>query len=478
MPDISLPHNWKPRPHQRAIWRYLEGGGKRAILHAHRRFGKDDIALHHTACAAHEHVGTYWHMCPEGEQVRKAIWDAVNPHTGLRRIDEAFPAVLRDTTHDNKMFIRFKNGSTWQAVGSDNYQSLVGTPPLGITFSEWSKAHPGAWAYLAPILVENGGWALFITTPEGRNHSHAMHQLAKTDPAWFAQIVTVEDTIAACRAAGVAPPVTLEAVETQRREYHALFGEEAGDALIQQEWWCSFQAAVLGAYYGKALEAAERDGRICKIEMIPGYPVNTAWDIGIDDPMAIWVFQIGPGFLHVLAYIEGSNEGFDFYCEWLAERGYVPQRHKGELRGDDWVPHDAKQREPGAPKGATRIQTLFTLGRNPKLVPDHKPMDRINAGRRLIASPTTYFDADGCKVGLEMLRAYKQKWDMNNRVFMKTALHNFASHGADGWGHLAMAVEAPAPIPEGAPRPKKAPPGQMTLNDLLRLGKARKSEWV
>src|SRR5690606_19497841 len=101
------------RPYQFDLWRYLEHGGKRAVAVCHRRWGKDDLALHWTAVAAHQRVGTYWHMLPEYAQARKAIWQAVNPHTGVRRIDEAFPRDIRATTDEQQMFIRFKNGSTW-----------------------------------------------------------------------------------------------------------------------------------------------------------------------------------------------------------------------------------------------------------------------------------------------------------------------------------------------------------------------------
>jgi phage terminase large subunit len=125
------------------------------------------------------------------------------------------------------MFIRLRNGSTWQVIGSDNYSSLVGTPPAGIVFSEWARAVPAAWAYLAPIVVENNGWALFITTPVGRNHALNMLTMARSDPAWFAEVQTVDDSKA----------ISLDVVEQQRKEYHALYGEDAGDALIQQEYW-------------------------------------------------------------------------------------------------------------------------------------------------------------------------------------------------------------------------------------------------
>src|SRR5580765_7837625 len=125
MARISLPNNWQPRPYQANLWRYLEQGGKRAVAIWHRRAGKDDVALHWTAVAAHQRTGSYWHMLPEASQARKAIFDSINPHSGKRRIDEAFPRELRELTRENEMFIKFKSGSTWQLVGSDNYNSLV-----------------------------------------------------------------------------------------------------------------------------------------------------------------------------------------------------------------------------------------------------------------------------------------------------------------------------------------------------------------
>lgn len=456
MPEIEIPAGgWRPRPYQQNLWAYLKGGGTRAIEIAHRRWGKDDVALHWACRSAHTHIATYWHMLPEYEQARKAIWNAVNPHTGIRRIDEAFPHILRANTDDKGMFIRFKSGSTWQVIGSDNYKSLVGTPPYGIVVSEWAKAHPGAWAYLAPILIENGGWALFITTPEGRNHAHAMYEMARSDPAWHAELQTVDDTGA----------LSLEAVEQQRKEYHAIFGEDAGDALIEQEYWCSFSAAILGAYWGKEMSRAERDGRICDVPVVPGVPVQTAWDIGVDDSMAIWCVQVFPTAIHVVDYCEGSGYGFDHYAEWLDTRGY---------HGTDWVPHDARMREPGAPGARTRIETLIALKRKPVLVPDHKPGDRINAGRKTI--PVARFDKTRCAKGIECLRSGKFKWDEKQRVFLKTAMHDWASHGCDAWGHFSMAWEFPRVKTEEKPMTRvDAKP--VTVNDLLSLQRPAHSKW-
>jgi len=145
---IRLPHNgWRPRAYQMGAWRYMEQGGRHAELIWARRSGKDEICLHWAAIAAHQRPATYWHMLPEAAQARKAIWEAINPHTGVRRIDEAFPHELRATTREQEMLIKFKCGSTWQVVGSDNFNSLVGSPPAGVVFSEWALAQPAARAY-------------------------------------------------------------------------------------------------------------------------------------------------------------------------------------------------------------------------------------------------------------------------------------------------------------------------------------------
>jgi phage terminase large subunit len=125
--DIILPNLWRPRDYQRRLWSYLENGGKRAVAVWHRRAGKDEVCLHRAACAALERVGNYWHMLPEASQARKAVWDAINPHTGRRRIDEAFPPSIRRGQREDDMKITLANGSVWQLVGSDRFDALVGS---------------------------------------------------------------------------------------------------------------------------------------------------------------------------------------------------------------------------------------------------------------------------------------------------------------------------------------------------------------
>jgi phage terminase large subunit len=295
MPTIRIPANgWRPRDLQMPAMVAWQRGIKRTSLWWHRRYGKDEVALHKACIAAHPspaspmpnaRIANYWHCLPRYEQARKAIWTAINPHTGKLRIDEAFPHEIRSNTRNDDMSITFHSGSSWRVVGADNPDTLVGATPFGIVFSEWALSNPASWGLLQPMLLENGGWADFVTTPRGKNHAYSLHRAALKNPLWFAETLTVEMTKA----------LTADQLAEVRKDYVALYGDDAADALIQQEYYCSAEAAILGAYYGKEMAAADREGRIGKIEPDPRYPLHTAWDLGVRDSMVVIFFQIIPG---------------------------------------------------------------------------------------------------------------------------------------------------------------------------------------
>jgi phage terminase large subunit len=249
-------------------------------------------------------------MLPEAEQARKAIWSAVNPHTGVRRIDQAFPHEIRRRTREQEMSIEFVNGSTWQVVGSDNYNSLVGATPVGIVFSEWSLANPSAWAFMRPILMENNGWAAFIYTPRGKNHGYRTYEAAKNNPDWFAQKLTVEDTRV----------FTQEQLQGELQEYIDEYGESEGESFFQQEYFCSFDAAILGAVYSKWLARAESQGRMGVVAYDPELPIRTAWDLGYDDNTAIWWWQIARNEVRIVDFYQANNQDIDHYAETITQR--------------------------------------------------------------------------------------------------------------------------------------------------------------
>ena len=417
MPDVTLPNNWRPRSYQRDLWRYLEHGGTRAVAVCHRRWGKDDLALHWTAVAAHQRVGTYWHCLPEYAQARKALWDAVNPHTGIRRIDEAFPRELRATTDEQKMFIRFKNGSTWQVVGSDSYNALVGSPPIGLVFSEWAIGNPAAWAYLRPILLENGGWALFIYTSRGKNHGYRTWKISQDEPGWFGIRQNAIET-------GV---FTRQQLDGELREYIADYGEEDGEALFNQEYLCSFDAAVIGSYYGKALAKLEQAGRITAVPHDPTFQVHTAWDLGIDDATAVWFCQLVGREIRVIDYLEARGRALTDVARDVLAKRYQFAEH--------YLPHDVDTREMTSAK--TRKQTLEGLGLEPIRAGSKLPrQDGINAVRNMLSR--CVFDEVKCEKGLNALRQYRSVWDDKLRTPSKEPLHDWTSHGADAFRELAV----------------------------------------
>jgi phage terminase large subunit len=434
---IRLPNNWEPRDYQLPLWSYLQGGGLRADVAAHRRWGKDEVALHWTATQMVQRPGSYWHMLPEASQARKAIWDAVNPHTGLRRIDEAFPPALRETTREQDMFIRFKNGATWQVVGSDNYNSLVGSPPVGVIFSEWSIARPDAWTYMRPILAENGGWAVFLWTPRGRNHATRAFEARETDADWFTLRSPASDTSV----------FTRDQLDKERQDLIVETGsQEEGEARFRQEYMVDFNVATPGSYYGSLIGAAEaaEPSRFRRGLYDPSVKVETSWDLGIDDYTAIWFFQQVATEVRAIDYYEVGGEGLQSIVrEAIASKPYVYGTH--------YLPHDVQVRELGN-SGKSRLQTLNGLGlTNVNVGVPTDPEERINAGRQLI--PVTWFDVDKCAQGIERLRNYKKRWNAALGTYTGP-LHDQNSHGADAWGEFAMNRKiSRLATPRGRPRP-------------------------
>lgn len=427
MSNIKLPNNWIPRVYQKPLWEYLINGGKRAVACFHRRAGKDDVFLHYTAVAAHERIGNYWMMLPEYSQARKSMWDAINSHTGKRRIDEAFPKELRKGTKENEMMIQFHSGSTFQLVGSDNYNSLVGSPPVGLVFSEYAISLPSAWGYLMPILEENGGWAGFNSTPRGKNHFKRMCEFADKEPGWFFQSLNADQS-------GVFSPEQLSNILRQLQAEH---GEEYGMALFMQEYYVSFEAAMPGSIWGDCVSKLEAADKITVVPHVPGYPVFTGSDLGFDDSTVFWFYQIIDGEIRVIDFLEDHFKDVEFYATALLnkhEQGYVYGKH--------WLPHDARPRTLAA-GGKSILQQFieFNSDHQEKLgdfaiAPKLDKQEQIQAARATF--PHCSFDADKCEVGIDHLKAYRREYDEENNVFSSTPKHDGASHAADAWSTVSV----------------------------------------
>lgn len=431
-----------------AAWEYLENGGRHAELVWARRHGKDEVALHRTACAAFERVASYWHMLPEYGQARKAIWAAVNPHTGKRRIDEAFPLELRSSTREQEMSITFKNGSTWQVVGSDSYNTLVGSSPAGIVYSEWALANPNARAYLRPILAENNGWQMFITTPRGRNHAHntlmAARKIMLAGGDAFAQILNARDS-------GV---FSTERLAEELAVYISDFGLDYGTAKFEQEYLCSFEAANLGAILARSLGIAEKEGRISdSVEFDPyGVPLDITADIGRRDSATWWFWQPKMGGYSVVDYDGGWGIDAEEWCSRLDKRiqKYRLEGCKTPL-GTIWLPHDARAKTFAAKRSAIEIFVDFFGADHVKITPQSRISDRVNAAR--VLTPRVEFHETNCELGLNGLRAWSYEYNEETKIFSSEPVHDWASHDGDGYSYGCLIMQQVAPPP---PKPEQA----------------------
>ncbi len=416
MNNLILPYEWKARPHQEEVFRYMLDGGmerKRACEVWHRRAGKDSFALQITAVASQLRVGTYWHMLPELNQGRKVIWNGIDKF-GRRMIDQAFPEAMRKgKPNESDMMIRFKNGSIWMVVGSDNYNSIVGTNPIGIIFSEYSVADPMAWDFLRPILRENDGWAVFIYTSRGKNHGYTLYEMAKNRPSWHATLLTIEDTVR----------------EDGRRiftdeDYQEELDEGMDPEMAEQEYYCSFEAGLFGAYYNKEMKKAV----IGDYPHNPAKPVFTFWDIGLDCT-AIWFAQDSSDgdSINVIDYWEESNISME---EWI-RRINTEKYHVAWNVG----PHDVKKRD-WTDKRSYLTKASEDFGFYFEVAPHLLLSEGIDAVKTFI--PRCRFNEGTTKRGIDTLTNYRRMYDEKLKVFKEQPLHDWASHGADAFRYMAL----------------------------------------
>lgn len=472
---MQLPaNNWRPRSYQEGVWNYLKNGGKHAELIWHRRAGKDEICLHHGACSMAERPGTYWHMLPQANQVRKAIWEAVNPHTGIRRIKEAFPEELFHHRETDMLIKARFNDSTWQCLGSDNYDSAVGSPPCGITYSEWALANPSVRGYLRPIIAENNGWQLFISTPRGKNHAYNTYRAALQDKTAYAEKLTVYDTRV----------LTADRLITEFNEYINTYGEDQGLALFEQEYECSFDAALMGAIYGAEFSKIDKEGRIRHVPHTEGYPVHVVMDIGYDDDTAIWWFQVIGGVVRVLKSYSCTSKDPDHVCSVLmgrkvtiniinraieVEMGDANQWANDYQYGSIWLPHDgaAKTFAAGGRSVEEQFGKVFGTGKI-NIVPRLSLADGIKVTRQILR--TTLFD-ESTSEAIESLRQYQRKWDDTRKMFSDRPDHDWTSHYADGFRYLSIVAQQGKLPTEIVPIRYKT---DRTFNELVKLQGRRK----
>lgn len=434
---ITIPYNFKPRgyqevnlfrqlfPHHYADLREYGVQRKKRICEVwHRRAGKDKSLFNAEILAAWEEPGNYLYLLPEQTQARKIIWRGIDG-SGFRFLDHIPDEICKGGArgkYSSEMLCELKNGSTIQIGGSDNYDSWMGTNPVGIVFSEYSLQDPMAWQYFRPILVENGGWAVFNYTARGKNHGYDLMKIAKANPKiWYFSLLTIDDT----KRDDGTPVIS-------REQYEEEIANGMPEAIARQEFYCDFDAALMGSYYGDLLEIAQAEKRIGHYPWDPTKLVYTFWDIGLD-ANAVWFAQEDEGGApRLIDYYEKVNEKFSTTCKNILQKPYN--------YGDHFGPHDIKNRDSEGIQ--QRLETASKLGMDFVTTERISRSDGIEAVRQLL--PKCRFhdmereEGGGVTRGLDCLRSYERKWDSNLQRFIETPVHNWASHGSDAFRIMAL----------------------------------------
>lgn len=446
MTNVNLPHHFIARDYQVPFLRAVEKAIRKEsdiryfFQVWHRRSGKDktniaDVVprqLIQFPCLVK-------YVYPTLVMGRDNMWDGIGSD-GFKYMNHIPESIRAGSANEGRMKVpvrnreydpESKNYSIFQIAGSDRPDSLRGGNPQMFIFSEWADQDPYAWDVVEPILRENDGIAIFNTTPKGDNHARALYEYAKTNPKWHVELLTAEDT----KIFSQQEVLQIKTDIIKRFEANGRSVEEA-TAYFEQEYMCSFKSPIVGAYYGAGLRRAEREGRITNVPSVMRLPVHTAWDLGMDDSMSIWFYQILNMEIRFIDYYENSGEGIEFYVKKLQEKDYVYGKHFG--------PHDIKVRELGT--GKSRWEVAKSLGITFQVAPRLEVMEGINAGRSIFNQ--CWFDADKCSRGINALRNYKKDWDENNKVFRNQPKHDWASHGCLVGDSLILTIKGEKRIDE------------------------------
>jgi hypothetical protein len=394
---------YKPRPAQLQIHEAVDQH-RFVVGVAHRRMGKTVAALNQLIKSSLENgqqSPRYAYIAPTYSQAKRVAWDYLTH----------FVRPLNADANIAELRVDFL-GRRIQLYGSDNPDSLRGQYFDGVVLDEIGDQNPKIWnEIIRPSLADRKGYCLFIGTPKGNNHFKDLFDRADKEEGWAA--------------------LQFRASETKLIDEEELMSarKEMGDDKFNQEFECSFNAAVEGSYYGKIIGELEEKNRMCEITRDDLCQTYVAWDLGMGDSTALWVAQNAGQEVRLMDYVENHGQGLDWYVNWLKD-------NKWET-AEQLLPHDVAVRELGT--GKSRLEVLRESGLNVKVLPRLSVDDGIQSVRRLL--PRCWFNIPQVKQGLDCLRNYRREHDEKRNVFFDKPLHDWASHGSDSFRYLALGME-------------------------------------
>ena len=382
------------------------------VMVAHRRAGKTVACVTDLLTAGistRKPNARYAYIAPFYSQAKQVAWDY------LKRFGEAVTEDVRES--DLQVTIK-STGAKIRLYGADNPDTLRGIYLDGVVLDEYGDMRPSLWgSVIRPLLADRKGWATFIGTPKGRNHFYERYQyaLSRSDPDW--QALNLPASLTNILDAGE--------LAAARRE----MSEDQYDA----EFECSFDAAIMGAFYGKEMRAMADAGRFVDDLYDPALPVDTAWDLGFSDDTAVWFAQIHRGEIRIIDCMAFAGEDIPSIAAAIHAK---PYRYR-----DHWLPHDARAKTL-ASGGRSTVEQLFALGIKGKIAPALSVQDGIQASRIMLGS--TWFANGATDDGCEALRQYQREYDEDKKAFRDKPRHDWTSHYADAFRMLAVAWRAEA----------------------------------
>ena len=375
----------------------------------HRRAGKTVACIHdlqRQAVRCPRVRPRFAYLSPFLRQSKAVAWDYLRAAMSAARAAGA-------TAHESELRVDYPGGAQVRLYGADNPDAMRGVYFDGIVLDEYADMDPRVWSeIIRPALADRRGWAVFIGTPRGRNAFFELWRRSQTEEGWFSMMLKASQS-------GLIPDSELE-----------LARRDLTEEQYAQEFECSFDAAVVGAYYGKLMARAEAERRVAGVPYDPAAPVWTSWDLGIRDATAIWFAQVIGREIRIIDYYEASGVDLGHYVREINARPYA---YAGHI-----VPHDAQAKELGT--GKSRLEVMESLGLRPiTLAPLHRVEDGINAVRMFI--PKCWFDAKKCARAIDALKLYRAEYDDKLQALRPQPVHDWTSHAADSFRYLALTLD-------------------------------------
>jgi phage terminase large subunit len=415
---------YRPRPQFEPFHKRTQ---RFACIVAHRRAGKTVACvndLQDGALRCEKVRPRFAYLSPYFKQSKAVAWDYLRAAMAPLR---SFGAEV----NESELRVDYANGGQVRLYGADNADALRGIYLDGVVLDEFADMDPRVWPeVIRPALADRQGWAVFIGTPKGRNAFYNIAERSKTDPDWMYLMLKASET-------GL---ISTEELQLAQRDL--------SEDQYAQEFECSFDAAIVGAYYGRLMAQAEADKRITGVPYEPVAQVWTAWDLGIRDSTAIWFAQVVGREIRIIDYYEASGVDLGHYVREIVNRPYV---YAGHI-----VPHDAQAKELGT--GKSRLEVLDSLGlKSITVAPMHRVEDGINGVRVFL--PRCWFDASKCARGIDALKLYRAEFDEKLKALKPRPVHDWTSHAADAFRYLAMSLDQHATSVRQRYKPRSAAAG-------------------